>query len=79
MPGCGLQGISRGNCGPDSVAAALENLDKPVIAWTNRSDAAIESDGQLSSGEACPAFALAVGARRGARVLDKNNLGAKLG
>jgi 2,5-diketo-D-gluconate reductase A len=28
VPGCGLQGISRGNCGPDSVAAALENLDE---------------------------------------------------
>ena len=28
VPGCGLQGISRDNCGADSVAAALKNLDE---------------------------------------------------
>ena len=26
VPGCGLQGISRDNCGPDSVKAAIDNL-----------------------------------------------------
>ena len=35
MPGCGLQGISRANCGPDSVKAALDNLVELGVDYTD--------------------------------------------
>lgn len=35
VPGCGLQGISRANCGKDSVAAALDNLVELGVEYTD--------------------------------------------
>jgi 2,5-diketo-D-gluconate reductase A len=35
VPGCGLQGISRNNCGEDSVNAALDNLKELNIDYTD--------------------------------------------
>ena len=35
VPGCGLQGISRANCGPDSVKAALDNLVELGVDYTD--------------------------------------------
>jgi 2,5-diketo-D-gluconate reductase A len=35
VPGCGLQGISRDSCGPDSVAAANKNLQELKLAYTD--------------------------------------------
>jgi len=35
VPGCGTQGISHGNCGPDSVAAANKNLEELGLPYTD--------------------------------------------
>ena len=35
VPGCGTQGISRDNCGPDSVAAANKNLAELGLPYTD--------------------------------------------